>query len=564
MSFKSDDKTVYELLNDKMFIVAANQRKYVWTINNWKELMADIDLVYQNKTDKHFIGSIVLKKEKIDDGVQSHYSIIDGQQRISTLTIMLCAMAYLFAENDKQEDYNGLRKQLFVTDSKNRPHPICSKDANLHISKLVCFLFESLDATFSELSLLKPTIIDYNELLKRAGCSKAITGCFGFFYNSLKERSADDLAALAQYRNIIYKIRYIDIVAEEDEDAYTIFEVLNARGQALTDFELLRNYVLRYSDEHEKENAKKALSELEALLDGETEIFLKHYAMHKYGEKTDKNEHRPYKVITSHEKSNMILFMRDLLLKAKYYHKITQYNDCSPLEKKVFSFFKPRRQQQFRPLVLGMMHQKELGKLSDADYDRYLEYLYEFFICYHIIGEQTSNKIEDVVYAYSCRLENEFSTSLLSDFQKSIVKRIPSEENFVNSIKRIMYSHKFKAYADNRRKENVFAIYELLERELGYLGSFDKMNIEHCNPDFESEDNAHIGNLMLLEEKVNDKCKNKPLAQKIELYEESALKYPKIIRERFIKTGKLDFDGNSTWVAKVLYNRIKAVTLVTA
>ena len=45
MSFGANDLTVYDLLNDKMFIVASNQRKYVWTKNNWKELIEDIEIV---------------------------------------------------------------------------------------------------------------------------------------------------------------------------------------------------------------------------------------------------------------------------------------------------------------------------------------------------------------------------------------------------------------------------------------------------------------------------------------------------------------------------------------
>ena len=119
-----------------------------------------------------------------------------------------------------------------------------------------------------------------------------------------------------------------------------------------------------------------------------------------------------------------------------------------------------------------------------------------------------------------------------------MAERIPNKTNFANTIKRIRYSHNYKAYSDNRKRENVFAIYELLERELGYEGSFENMSVEHCNPDSENEENAHIGNLMLLEKDLNENsCKNKPLAQKLGYYNESTLQYPKIIREKFIKDG---------------------------
>ena len=553
MGFVTNDKTVYELLNDKMYIVNANQRKYVWGNSNWRELLEDLDLVLSHKSDKHFIGSVILKEEQLKDGIKNHYSVIDGQQRISTLTIMLCSLAYIFAERNMEEEFKGLEKHLFVTDNRNKSFPIVSEKANPSIASLVCELYNSANMHFKE----NCDLINLPELLKATKNCKKIKECFMFFYSEFNGRTSDNNKLLLDYRDVLLDVCYIDIIAQEDEDAYNIFEVLNARGLPLTDFELLRNYLLRYSEEGDKETVKKQLTELETLLGDDAEVFLKHYAMHKYGSKTDKSENRPYKVITKKEKNNIQNLIGDLLLKGKYYKKMTEYKECSPLEKKVFSFFKPRRQQQFRPIVMGLMHQYELNNLDLALYEKYLEYLYEFFICFFIIGEQTSNKIEDVVYGYSSKIENEFNNEVLLRFKKSMAERIPSYENFTNAIKRIRYSHNFKAYSESRKRDNVFAIYELLERELGYEGTFDKTNIEHCNPDSESEDNAHIGNQMLLEESINEKCKGKPLAQKIELYNQSAFMYPKLLREKYLlNNGSLDYDENCDYIADVLYKRI--------
>lgn len=559
MGFGTNDRTVYDLLNDKMYIVNANQRKYVWENSNWRELLEDMDLVLNHKSDKHFIGSVILKEEHLQDGIKNHYSVIDGQQRISTLTIMLCSLAYIFAEKDMIEEFKGLEKHLFVTDNRNKSFPIVSEKANPSISSLVCELYNSANKHFLEnCELVNPT-----ELLKATKNCKRIKDCFMFFYSEFSERTSEETKRLLDYRDILLDICYIDIIAEEDEDAYNIFEVLNARGLPLTDFELLRNYLLRYSEEGSKDTVKDQLSELENLLGDDAEVFLKHYAMHKYGSKTDKSENRPYKVITKKEKNNISNLIEDLLLKAKYYKKMTEYKDCSPLEKKVFSFFKPRRQQQFRPIVMGLMHQYELNNLDLTQYEKYLEYLYEFFICFFIIGEQTSNKIEDVVYGYSSKIENEFNKDVLLSFKKSMAERIPSRENFINAIKRIRYSHKFKAYSESRKRDNVFAIYELLEKELGYEGTFEDINIEHCNPDSESEENAHIGNQMLLEKSINEDCKGKPLAQKIELYDQSSLKYPKILREKYlINNGLLDYDKNCDFIAEVLFKRIKNLSQI--
>ncbi len=394
MGLGAANRRVYDLLNDKSYLIHSNQRKYVWNSNNWQELFEDIDLVYKENRADHFIGSIVLKKENIKDGIRNHFSIIDGQQRISTLTIVYCTIGLLFVNNGNQEYFNGLNKQLFVYDNKNTRHTIVSKEANSTISKLVEALYD-----LGNNALTSKELLPLETLFNSFRCSKQIKECFEYFYREFESAVKGDMVALQKYKEIIDEIRYIDIFAEEDEDAFAIFETLNARGQPLTDYELLRNFLLKYSAD-KKEIIKSNLHELESLLskESEQEIYLKHYVLHKYGEKTDKKENRPYKAITRHEKGNDIsVFVEDLLLKAKYYYNIISFTNCSPLEYKIFSFFKPRRQQQFRPLVLGLMHQKDNGAITQETYDGFLEFLYEYFICYHIIGEQTSNKIEDIV-----------------------------------------------------------------------------------------------------------------------------------------------------------------------
>ena len=95
---------------------------------------------------------------------------------------------------------------------------------------------------------------------------------------------------------------------------------------------------------------------------------------------------------------------------------------------------------------------------------------------------------------------------------------------------------------------------------MGYNGPFDNFNIEHCIPDAESEMNAHIGNLMLLEEHTNhDLCQGKPLSQKIQYYRDSALKLPVKMVEDNPAGAAIDFDERSTWIAELLHSYITKV-----
>ena len=559
MGFNTEDRKVYDILNDRMYSVDLNQRKYVWNSNNWREMLEDIDLVYSKKVHEHFIGSVVLKKETISDSIRNHFAIIDGQQRISTLTIALCSLAFLFAERGEYSTFHGFEKQLFVSDNRKNLFPIVSEKANKSISVLVKELF-----SYARKCETGGEAIDFAAFVSsNKSIEKSIRECFLFFSDELSRRAGgetDPIGVLDTYKEIICDIRCIEIIADEDENAYSIFEVLNARGQALKDYELLKNYIFRHSADCDKEKVKDALAEIENMLSAEDiEWFLKHYTMHRYGVKTDKTEKRPYKVIAKQEKETVNDLIDDLKTKATYYKKMIDYTNCTDTEKKVFSFFKPRNQRQFRPLVLGLMHQRDIGMLSDDDYEEQLTFLYEFFVCYHVIGDERSNKLEDIVDGYSHKFEVSFSNEELCKFKQSMANRIPSKENFTNSIRRIRYSHKYKAYSDKKKRENATAILELIELELGYEGSFDNLTIEHVNPDALTEDNAHVGNLILLEQKLNEKCKNLPLDQKLQYYDKSGLKLPHMVAKKIRDGERIEYDANCDWMAKMLYERIKVI-----
>ena len=194
---------------------------------------------------------------------------------------------------------------------------------------------------------------------------------------------------------------------------------------------------------------------IETILNKNISLFFPHYVLHRYGEKADKKENRAYKILSKNEKGrNTNDLLNDIKLKAIYYKKIAEPESCScsATEYKVFNFLKSRKQRQFRPLFLSIMHQKELGIINDNEYCQYLLFLYNFFVCYNIIGEENSNKLEDVVYKYSKLLENEFNDNTKSQFIISVKTRIPSLDWFKTAVKKNGI-FKFKTYTVYRISE---------------------------------------------------------------------------------------------------------------
>lgn len=83
MSFEAKDYPISDILNKVVFDIPRNQRRYVWKKSSWQDLFEDV-LFSITEEKPHFIGSIVLKKGSKKDGL-SYYTIIDGQQRLTSL-----------------------------------------------------------------------------------------------------------------------------------------------------------------------------------------------------------------------------------------------------------------------------------------------------------------------------------------------------------------------------------------------------------------------------------------------------------------------------------------------
>ena len=88
----------------------------------------------------------------------------------------------------------------------------------------------------------------------------------------------------------------VSIISSTEEDSYTIFEILNARGQELEQYELLKNYIMRYIEPVEnRDSAKEKWEEMERELGAYIKKFINQYVWHKYGIIDGMSTYRIYK-----------------------------------------------------------------------------------------------------------------------------------------------------------------------------------------------------------------------------------------------------------------------------
>lgn len=565
MGFDARQETISNLLNNSVYSIPRNQRKYVWKKENWKDLWTDVVFVSDNKI-PHFIGSIVLKEEVTLNGL-AQYTIIDGQQRIMTISLLLLAIMYHMKSRGMEDDFGGCVKYLMTTDRKNKNKHILNADYHESFEKMVDFIIDTSGEDIKRLSI--SAYININTASKRK--DKIIGDAIKFFYDQLSEyilsKKDNEETIIVSILDALVGMNYVHIKASTDEDSYTIFEILNARGQALEDHDLLKNYIMRYIQPIEdRDKVKKTWEHMENELGKGLSNFVKHYAPHRYFTSEDMRK-EPYKNIRKSSNSKeMERLLRDIELKCKYYSKMynPQLEDgdgpvCTQTEYVVFTFFKKKRQEQFRPIIMTLMHQRELEKITTDRYNFILNFLYKFFLCYTIIGKEKSNRLTDVIYKFAPALENDYSDSLLEDFINNLKSKIPSVEWFKNAFRNIGWSNHWGLYKDGAAKHCAALVLEVLEMHLSNRNLNVEYTIEHIYPDSEKEENAKIGNLLPLEKHLNNRCKNLSLNEKILIYNESRFLTTKNFVDRYGRGKEFNIDNRTDYLAKLFYDEILAI-----
>lgn len=555
MAFEAKDYAISDILNKSVFDIPRNQRRYVWKKPHWQDLYEDI-VFSITETKPHFVGSIVLEGEGKKDGL-SYYTIIDGQQRLTTITIVLLAIMKHFHENDMTDDFLGTISYLQSKNNSNQDITILNSEYHVSLASLIRNMIALKDKSLSMASF-----VEANTLSKTK--DKCIGDALRFFYSAIRDdvQQVDNVQKrLREIRNAVLDMTAVKIVSSSEEDSYTIFEILNARGQELAAHELLKNYIMRYIQPTERrDDAKMMWEDMERAVGSSMDKFKIHYATHRFGDTRDKYN-SPYQAIqkATHGQNIGELF-DDIKLKSEYYSKIIhpdkgEDGNCDEIEYAIFDFFRTKRFEQFRPVLLSLIHQRSLGKLSSQKYELTLKYIYNFFVCYTIIGEEKSNKLEDVVFKYARMLEDSYSDELLQEFANNLKRKIPSYEWFLNAFKNVGWSNHYDLYKGEKNKTRVQIILEVIELFVSQAHNAHDFIVEHILPDSDGITNAQIGNLIPLEDALNRSCANKSLTDKCGFYEKSSFTSARGIATRF-REKPFDPSKRTEYLAKLMYNNI--------
>ncbi len=241
---------------DKKFIIPVYQRAYSWKRENCEVLFKDLMNVYKNNYMSHFFGSIVYVSN--DVGGCNEHIIIDGQQRITTISLLLLAIRnYITAYADVETGINPRKiMDAYLTD-------IYADDGK----KLKLKLIQGDDEAYGRL-IGKEEPIENN----------SVTANYHYFFGEISKLNGQEIKGLY---DAVMKLMIVNISLkpQDGDDPQLIFESLNSTGLGLDESDKIRNYVLMGMPAAQQESFyKKYWEPLEkAISRNELKVFFRYY-----------------------------------------------------------------------------------------------------------------------------------------------------------------------------------------------------------------------------------------------------------------------------------------------
>jgi uncharacterized protein with ParB-like and HNH nuclease domain len=511
--------------NGKIYIVPKFQRDYSWDPDNWSDLWEDILALYKTPLSSHYMGALVLQNSATSD---REFQVIDGQQRLVTISMIAIAiiekikqLKSLNIEVDNNQEREEILKRTYLGDKNPSSLRYSSKlilnenNDDFYQGNLVNLRFPK-----SVRSLTKS-----NRLLWQA---------YEYFSTQIDRdlqeilQHGDRLASFIT-ETVAKNLLFIQINVEDELNAYTLFETLNARGISLGPTDLLKNYM--FSMFKGPDDLKQAQRQWRAIIDvismEKFAEFLKYYfsLKHKFIRTNKLLKIARASIRTAEESFSLLeeLEKYSFLFTALDNPDDDFWQDFPGISNyvKELSLF---RVKQIYPVLFAAFN-----RFSSQEFTRILRMVSIISFRYTVVGDRSPSDLE--------RIYTEAAQAIITDKVKNIQAVFAAlrpayveDEEFRNDFARLSIPTK-----SSKSKKLAQYILTKLEMDLSSkeiaAGSF---TIEHILPesfsgnwseDFSEEQREksvyRLGNLTILESTLNRSVGQKNFASKQEIYRQS-------------------------------------------
>jgi len=563
MELQANARTLTNILSvNKKYIVPRFQREYSWGKEQINELWFDIisNIKWKQEDDsfelnEYFLGALVL----VGQETSSSLLIVDGQQRLTTLTILLSALCDLFKDNNEEavaaSIYNNYiagidddGKSFFKLINES-PKPFFQNNIQ-HIVK------RNEDAVSTEEKSLKAALDELKHNLSAENLMSSL---------SIPNNRFNYIDTLKAVRDEVLRfLKVIYITVNDEDEAYTIFETLNARGLNLSYVDLIKNKLFKkLSDTHPDDDAKTKWNNIRKILSsrsgvGTMETFIRHWWVSKYSYVSSDNVYKAFIEKWRKEEIDASGFIDELLHDAPIYVMISSpvETDFPELEMKAvfrgLQALKLFNIVQNKPFLLSLFKARAQGKLKLVDLKRAILSTERFHFLFNAICSLRPSGIENA-YSKTARflISNESNKKTnrqaIDSLLNILFKRKPDQLTFKDKFEKLKFSNK-----ELKNKRLIQYIFNRIELYGFPYGEYvpDSLTLEHVMSQSGADPEliGMIGNLIPLPKELNEEADNKPVPQKIPIYEKSRYRMVEDFIRDYKKMYKSNWDENAIMV----------------
>ncbi len=531
------------------------QRDFVWRKEETEDLLKDIENAEKkgrSLENCYFIGTVFIGENKKDKGKTNCYDIIDGQQRITVISLIFKQLLLL---NSMKKYYSELEKYLFTGTG-------FAKESKLRL------IWQGSGDT----SNIYRSIIEENGEERSYNREKLLSQT----NNEIKdffEKKSDEYRE-SYYKFLISNVRIICISSLKDTDPYEIFEILNAKGEPLRASELIKNKLFSYFD---VDFGKDAMRKWNYFKHAE---FDKKKLKIKNNKRTIEDYIEDYLMVYLETKNDKIINEK----KTRYFYsgfkEYIERNGKENAKNNAKKFVDDALSEEIidkyitKAPINGNRDSYTWKFLTPKEYkeiEKFFPFLNDITVCHPTIFSILYNWRERypdrilpayrVIWAFICRVRavRTIPVTEMSESFSKIAYKIT--DNFINSSKDLFIEIKntfegyqwgyifddaeFKKEVADRGSKNKYHhkrilidIYNFIHKEELRKDSTIYLTLEHIRPDSNRErtkeayknfdshpdvDREWLGNKVLLHHKLNKEASDKPFAEKREIYKRSSL-----------------------------------------
>jgi hypothetical protein len=513
MKLDSADRTLREILNTYFFYIPRFQRPYSWEPEQVEELWED---AVQESDGDYFIGSMVTHR-KGEDTV----AVIDGQQRLTTLIMLLCTIREAAAAQGHTALANGTHTFIERKDENDESRFVLNTETSFPFLHDVVMSRddEQLGANVgSEEEAIQDA---YDRLVEYVDKTVATIADDPTLKQDKKDAAVRD--ALNKLRDKILSLRLIFVLVDDQDDATTIFVTLNSRGKDLEPSDLVKAHLLQLLPKTQHLDAPRL--KWEGMLDSfdaadpplkMTDFLLASWRS-RYGQTTAKKLHKDAR--KGVKKANAAAFLNELVADAKtYLHAADPDTRTWPHEAAEIAeslrFFRDFGIRQPMPLLLSVLRAYEKKQITVPQARRAFRAIEDYVFTWTVLSNKTSSGGMSFLYGRYARELHDAKTSnargmVINRLVLEMKSRRPLPAEFDEAFGALWFTN--DRPGDKRRVQYALRrIYKHESPQGAAAIDFSHMTIEHLASQSAGVKTAgRIGNLIYVTEALNTKLDNK-------------------------------------------------------